>query len=79
MPEDLRRGTPSPRGHPHCSHETQAREHMLSHLSVQRDGTGLALGTDAVGPWEVSLTPRLDLAADVLQGNKLPPEGQRLS
>lgn len=28
-----------------------------SHLSVQRDGTWLALSTDAVRPWKVSLTP----------------------
>lgn len=30
---------------------------QTSHLSVQRDGTRLALSTDAVRPWKVSLTP----------------------
>lgn len=44
-----------------------------SHLSVEGDGAGLALGADPLGPGRVSLTPRLDLTADVLQGYKLPP------
>lgn len=43
-----------------------------SHLSVEGDGAGLALGADPLGPGRVSLTPRLDLTADVLQGYKLP-------
>lgn len=51
-----------------------------SHLSVEGDGAGLALGADPLGPGRVSLTPRLDLTADVLQGYKLPSgrgEGER--
>lgn len=48
-----------------------------SHLSVEGDGAGLALGADPLGPGRVSLTPRLDLTADVLQGYKLPPGRRR--
>lgn len=48
-----------------------------SHLSVEGDGAGLALGADPLGPGWVSLTPRLDLTADVLQGYKLPPGRRR--
>lgn len=47
------------------------------YLSIEGDGAGLALGTDALGPWGVSLTARLDLTADVLQCCKLPSVGGR--
>lgn len=46
----------------------------LSHLSVQCDGTWLALGADATGPRKVPLTPGFDLAANVLQGDEFPPD-----
>ena len=45
---------------------------MRAHLSVEGEGTGLALGADALWPGRVALTARLDLTADVLQGDKLP-------
>jgi hypothetical protein len=37
--------------------KTNVSETKASHLSVQRDGAGLALGADTIGPWEVSLAP----------------------
>lgn len=50
---------------------------QVTHLSVQSDGTGLALGADPLWPGRVALTARLDLTADVLQSCKLPSAGER--
>lgn len=62
--------------HLSVSHDSKYQHYGQPHLSVQRDGTRLAFGADTIWPWEVSLTTWLNLAADVLQGNKLPPEGE---
>ena len=43
----------------------------VAHLSCERDGTGLTLGTDARRPGWVALTTWLDLATEVLQRGKL--------
>lgn len=43
----------------------------VTHLSVQCDGTGLALGADSLWPWRMTLAARLDLTANVLQCCKL--------
>lgn len=48
-----------------------------AYLSVQRDGTGLALGADSLWPGRVALAARLDLAADVLQRCKLSSEREQ--
>lgn len=49
---------------------------FITYLSVQCDGTGLALGADPLWPRRVTLTARLDLTADVLQSCKLPSTGE---
>lgn len=46
------------------------------YLSVEGDGAGLALGTDALWPGRMPLTARLNLTADILKRHKLPPERQ---
>ena len=57
------------------SAHTSTTPPLVTHLSVQRDGAGLALRTDALRPGRVTLTARLDLTADVLQSCKLPSAG----
>lgn len=54
-----------------CASEMGA---TVTHLSVQRDGAGLTLGADPLGPGRVTLAARLDLTADVLQRCKLSSE-----
>lgn len=46
------------------------------YLSVESDGAGLALGTDALWPGRMPLTARFNLTADILKRHKLPPERQ---
>lgn len=46
------------------------------YLSVESDGAGLALGTDALWPGRMPLTARFNLTADILKCHKLPPERQ---
>lgn len=53
--------------------EAQEPLQALAHLSVESDGTWLTLCANAFWPRRMPFTARLDLAADVFQGNKFPP------
>lgn len=56
-------------------HDLSVLEHDVVHvaicLTIQRNGRRLALGADALGPWWMLATSRLDAAIDVVEDKVL--------